>query len=114
MDVEAAVGGALSVGGTECTDNPLALEGMAELEDGILPIGMVVSVSMVVNGCGGGRASLEELFDAAKLLCVGEVGEFGVVGDVLGEDFFFVGDSHHDVVEVAVELVQHCVLASDR
>ena len=103
--VGAAVGCTPSVGGAECADNPIALEGMAELEDGILPIGRVGRVG---GGYGGGRVSLEELFNA-ETLCGGEVGEFGVVGGKLGEDFFFVGGSHHDVVKVAVKLFQHGV-----
>ena len=53
--------------------------------------------------------SLGELFHAAEL-CGGEVGEFCVVVGELGKDFFFVGGSHRDDVEVAVKLVRHCVL----
>ena len=77
------------------------------MEDGILPIGSVIGVG---SGYCGGRLGLEELFGVAKL-CGGEVGEFGVVGGELLDDFFFIGGSYRDVVEVAVELVQHCVLA---
>ena len=94
------------MGETECANNPLVLEGMAELVDVILPIGRV--------GRFGGRccgASLEELFDATEL-CSGELGELGVVGSELGEDFFFVGSSHCDFFEVAVELLEHGVAAS--
>ena len=36
--VFAVVGDSPFVGGTECANNPLALEGMAELVDVILPI----------------------------------------------------------------------------
>ena len=95
------------MGGTECAHNPLAFEGMAELVDVILPI----RGGGVGGQCGGGRSSLEELFDAAEL-CGGELGELGVVGGELGEDFFFVGGSHRDIVKVGIELVQHCVLTS--
>ena len=65
---------------------------------------------MVGGGRVGCRARLEELFDAAEL-CGGEVGEVGEVGGELVEDLFFVGDSHHNDVEVAVKLFQHGVAA---
>ena len=106
--VGTVVGGTPSMGGTECANNPLALDGMAELEDRILPIGRVGRVSRVRSGsgCGGGRAGLEEFFDAAEL-SGGEGGKLGVVDGELGEDIFFVGNSHHDVLKMAGELVQH-------
>ena len=47
------------------------------------------------------------------ILCGGEGGEFGIGVGKLGKDFFFVGVSHRDVVEVAVKLVHHLVLAGD-
>ena len=114
--VGTVVGGTPSVGGTECADNPLASEGMVELEDLILLIGRVGRVGRVSrvgsgSGCGGGRAGLEELFDAAEL-CGGEGGELGVVGGELGKDFFLVGGSHHTIVKVAGKLVQHCFMSS--
>ena len=68
--VWAAVGGSSSVGGTECAHNPLALEGIAELVDVILPI----RGAGVGGQHGSGRLGLEELFDAV-VLSRGEVGE---------------------------------------
>ena len=102
-----AVGGAPSVGGAECAYNPLTLESMAELEDGFFSIGRVGRVG---GRCCGGRRSLEELFDVAKLSS-GEVGEVGFVGDELSKDFFFVCGGHRNVVEVAVKLLRHGVVA---
>ena len=67
--VWAAVGGSPSVDGTECAYDPLAFEGMAELVDVILPI----RGGGVGGLCGGGRLSLEELFNAV-VLRRGEVG----------------------------------------
>ena len=80
-----------------------------ELEDWILAIGRVGGN---YNYGVGGMTSLEELFNAA-VLDGGEGGELGVVGGELGKDFFFIGGSHCDVVEVAVELIQHGVLISN-
>jgi len=106
--VWAAVGGSPSVGGTECAHNPLALEGMAELVSVIFPI----RGDGVGGRRSGGRLGLEELFDAV-VLSRSEVGEFGVVGGELSEHFLFVGCGHHDVVEVAVELLEHGILVSE-
>ena len=44
------------------------------------------------------------------VLIGGESGELGITCGELGEDFFFIGPCHHDVVEMAVELVKHMSL----
>ena len=105
-------GSSSSVHGTEAAGNQFVFDGCTKLED----------CAFLISGFGargwrcwiGSQMSAwfefaEEVFDVA-ILIGGERCKRGVVGGKLFEDSLFVGDSIVDVVEVAIQLIEHAGL----